>query len=290
MEFDLVREPSPIIILGAARSGTKFLRDVLAAATGVRAVPYDVNYIWRYGAEDEADDILDPAQLTEPRIEFIRRSLRRLAKAGPDDVLVEKSVSNTMRVPFVERVFPGARYVHLLRDGREVAESAMRQWQARPDRSAHWTKLKDMPLATSGYAFWFGKNLLKGLLAGRRGGGVWGPRFHEIERFARCQGLAATCAMQWLESVTRARRDLEALPDKERRVFEIRYSDLIVSEAPLRRLSADLGIGDGEAIVARYRDMVRPPEPARWRSLPEADVEAFNRIMAPTLASLGYNA
>ena len=42
---------SPIIIIGAARSGTKIMRSVISADENVRAVSYDVNYVWRFGNE-----------------------------------------------------------------------------------------------------------------------------------------------------------------------------------------------------------------------------------------------
>ena len=51
-----------VIIIGAARSGTKYLRDVLATAPNAARVPYDINYIWRYGSESHPDDAL-PASL-----------------------------------------------------------------------------------------------------------------------------------------------------------------------------------------------------------------------------------
>ena len=45
-----------VIIIGAARSGTKYLRDVLATAPNAARVPYDINYIWRYGSEIREGD------------------------------------------------------------------------------------------------------------------------------------------------------------------------------------------------------------------------------------------
>ena len=216
-------EPSPIILVAAARSGTKFLRDILASGHGTAAVPYDVNYIWRYGAEKAADDALDPAALTNKRRRFIQTSLRSLAKARKDDILIEKTVASTLRVPFVDAVFPDARYVHLIRDGREVTESAMRQWQAPPNWPALLQKVRDIPIQNLGYVGWFGLNFVKGLFSGRKGGKVWGPRFPGIDAMAERGPLAKVCAQQWLESYTRASLDLSNLSNAYSRVFTIRY-------------------------------------------------------------------
>ena len=47
----MTQQLEPIVLIGAARSGTKILRDALATALGVPQVPYDVGYVWRYGNE-----------------------------------------------------------------------------------------------------------------------------------------------------------------------------------------------------------------------------------------------
>ena len=71
-----------IVIIGAARSGTKILRDVLAQASGAGSVPYDIGFVWRYGNERVPHDVLDPATVT-PRISrFVRRYVERYARSG----------------------------------------------------------------------------------------------------------------------------------------------------------------------------------------------------------------
>lgn len=282
-------DPSPIILIGAARSGTKFLRDVLASGAGTAALPYDVNYVWRYGAESATDDVLDPEGLTDRRKQFIRKTLRSLAKAGPNDILIEKTVASSLRVPFVEAVFPDARYVHLIRDGREVAESAMRQWASPPDWRALSRKAREIPLQNLGYVAWFGWNFLKGLLfTGRQGGKVWGPRFPGIDAMAESGPLSRVCAQQWLESYTRASADLDRVSDAGSRVFTIRYEDLIRDEAALSKLVDDLHLPDRDTILKSFHAKLRPNEPAMWRNLPENDLAHFDHILAPSLKKLGY--
>lgn len=283
-------DPRPIILIGAARSGTKFLRDILASGAGTAAVPYDVNYVWRYGAEKAEDDVLDPRALTQERKAFIRKTLRSLAKGDPDGVLIEKTVASTLRVPFVDAVFPEARYVHLIRDGRDVAESAMRQWRAPPEWPALFGKVREIPLANLSYVAWFGTNFVAGLLAGRKGGKVWGPRFPGIDELAKMARLSEVCARQWLESVNRARQDLARLPGAEERVFSIRYEDLIRDETALAELLDRLALQDSESILSTLSSKLRPSESGRWRTLPEADLQVFNRLLTSTLRELGYKA
>lgn len=281
-------EPPPVILIGAARSGTKFLRDVLAAPRGTAVVPYDVNYVWRYGTEYTKDDLLDPAELTEKRRTFIRRSLRSLAKAQPGDVLIEKTVASTLRVPFVDAVFPEARYVHLIRDGRDVAESAMRQWRRPPDWSSLFQKARQIPIANLGYIGWFAANFARGIFSGRQGGQVWGPRFPGIDALAATAPLAEVCAYQWLESVTRARNALAQLPAASERVFTIKYEELVSTEVSLEQLVADLGLSDCPGILDSFRRALSPSEPKLWHALPRNDLAIFQRVMGPALVDLGY--
>ncbi|MCP5396155.1 MAG: sulfotransferase [Sphingomonadaceae bacterium] len=281
-------EPSPIILIGAARSGTKFLRDILASGDGTAAVPYDVNYIWRYGAERAVDDVLAPSTLTNKRKKFIRKSLRSLAKASKDDILIEKTVASTMRVPFVDAVFPDARYVHLIRDGREVTESAMRQWQAPPNWSALLQKVRELPIQSIGYVGWFGWNFVSGLFSGRQGGKVWGPRFPGIDAMAEHGPLAQVCAQQWLESYNRANTDLCNIPKADSRVFIIRYEDLIRDDIALSNLVEQLGLPDKENILVNFHKKLRPNQPEIWRNLPPSDLATIDQILSPKLRELGY--
>ncbi len=283
-------EAAPIIIIGAARSGTKFLRDVLSASKHVSAVPYDVNYVWRYGAAQAPDDCLDPRDLTESRRRFIRKTLQSLAQPSDRKNLffVEKSVSNTLRIPFVAAVFPEARFIHLVRDGREVAESAMRQWQAPPDWRALLVKLNGIPLANLGYVLWFAGNFAKGILSGRGGGKVWGPRFPGIEDIASDDGLVAVCATQWVESVSAAQEELFKLPDSENRVYEIRYEDLVADENALHQLCVWLGLPDTNGVLQAFRERLKKVPVGRWRQLPQSDQQKLIEIVGPTLQLNGY--
>lgn len=278
--------PNPVIIIGAARSGTKFLRDLLAAADDVKAVPYDVNYVWRYGVINSPDDRLDPHNISDKQITFVRQTLPKLAKVKPGDTLIEKTVSNTLRVPYVDMVFPQARYVHLIRDGRDVTESAMRLWQAPPDWKALLTKLRSMPLSNIGYVYWFAKNFFTGLGAGRKGGNIWGPRFPDINNIAEKNPLIKTCSLQWKHSVQTSTQDLNCIPDE--RVFEIRYEDLIANETALRHLIERLGLADEEKIMAAWAKKLRPSKPALWKKLSQKDQDIMLHILAPTLVTKGY--
>ena len=95
-----------VFLIGAARSGTKILRDVLAAAAGVGKVPYDVNFVWTHG-HSLPHDVLPPEVISERQRRFVTGYLDRYAD-GPSPVVIEKTVGNSLRVPYLHAMFPDA--------------------------------------------------------------------------------------------------------------------------------------------------------------------------------------
>lgn len=278
---------TPIIIVGAARSGTKFLRDLLASADGVKAVPYDVNYVWRYGVPWDADDRLDPARISVEQADFIRKMLPRLAKLRDGEILIEKTVATTLRVAYAHAVYPHARFVHLTRDGRDVVESSMRQWEAAPDWRALFTKLRGIPFKNIDYALWFAGNMISGLASGRKGGRIWGPRYPGINQDALTKSIVELCSLQWKHSVRIASHELSLLPEEQ--VFNIRYESLVSSPDALAKLISGLGLPDRDSILAAYAKSVKPGRKERWKELPEEEQTRMIDIIKPTLNELGYS-
>ena len=115
----------PVIIIGAGRSGTNMLRDLLTSAPGVETWPCDeINYIWRHGNLTEPSDEFSPLMATENVNSFIRNKFDKLFRLKDCSYIVEKTCANSLRVGFVSKVFPDAKFIHLIRDGRDVVASA----------------------------------------------------------------------------------------------------------------------------------------------------------------------
>jgi len=70
---------SPVIIIGAARSGTNMLRDVLCSIPGLTTWPCDeIPYIWRHGNRDHPDDEFSP-DMARPDVQrYILNQFRRI--------------------------------------------------------------------------------------------------------------------------------------------------------------------------------------------------------------------
>jgi hypothetical protein len=282
----------PIIVLGAARSGTKFLRDTLAAAGDLAAVPYDVNYIWRSCNEKAPDDALTPERCTPRAARLIRDRLRRLAglrKGEERRRFIEKTVSNTLRLEFVARVFPDADFVHLIRDGRDVVESSVRQWMAPTDWSSVIAKARRFPLRNYQYALWYAANRLR-VGVGRRGQRpIWGVRYPGIAADLAAHGVPVVCARQWIHSVRSVLESRARLPGL--RFWEVRYEDLVRDEASVLDLGRALGLQDLDSVAAYYRRRVSRDGARGWDfNLTASEREAVLGELSPWLRRLGYDA
>lgn len=281
-----------VVIIGAGRSGTKFLRSLFAASKQVCVVPYDVNYIWREGNEGLNHDQLSPSSLTPDLVRNIQAQLKRQAGVPANDndrILVEKSVPNSLRVPFVDAVFPNALYIHLIRDGREVVESAYRNWKQGPDPGYLLRKLRTFPLRNWRYGLWYGRNLLKRSI--RRSGGVssstWGPRYAGIDEDIASLPLLQVVARQWVRCVRHSCAALETIPSTRR--MELRYEDLVASDAPITAATRFIGITDVEVVREEYKRAVQPPAESGWISkFSQSQRELVLSEIGDTLNKLGY--
>ena len=202
-----------IFIIGCGRSGTTLLGELIGAHPAVRYLyePYDLwaaiepatDFLQLY-SRGEHHCLLDTNSVTATA----RRRFRRLMSALSGSTLVEKNPINALRIGYLETVAPGARFVHIVRDGVEVARSiekvaaVTRRMAFRPPLNEWWGV---------GDAKW---------AALERDGRTAGYYPDEVYKLATD---AQRGAYEWLLSL----REVEAWrAGLESRFFEIRYKDL----------------------------------------------------------------
>lgn len=279
--------PPPVILLGAARSGTKLLRSILAEHPQLAVVPYDINYVWILGQHRLGHDELDPADLDPATADFIRSFLDRFREPA-DAAVVEKTVSNTLRVPFVDAVFPDARFLHLLRDGRDVAASAREQWLSRSSGGSLVTKLRTFPLRHAWrYGLDYLGNYVRSFLPGRRPLKSWGPRYRSLDRDLASLTVLEVCARQWCRCVEGSLDGLAGVDPG--RVHTVRYDELVRSPG---RVVPDilrfLGLEPDAAVDEFCRTRVSSDNLGKWRRQLDAEErQAVEGIIAPVMARAG---
>lgn len=136
----------PVVVLGVSRSGTTLLKQMLDRHPEL-AIPtesYFLPQLWdRHGERpDRAAFLADLARLPRLRdwgitaadvderlpqdpgfAEAIQAVYRAYADARGKPRFGDKTPSYMQRLDVLERAFPGARYLHLVRDGRDAALS-----------------------------------------------------------------------------------------------------------------------------------------------------------------------
>jgi hypothetical protein len=199
------------------------MRDLISRHSAVDKVPYDINYIWRLGNENLPHDELPPPLLTKQIRRQIVRYFGGYCLGAP--FLIEKTVSNCLRIPYVNAVFPNAKFIHLVRNGLDVVESAYRQWTAPPNWRYIRKKAMTFPLMQApGYALSYAMDILQRVLTkSNKGISAWGPRYRGIEEDIASKELLEVCAIQWARCVKKAMQDLDNLSDYK--VLTVRYED-----------------------------------------------------------------
>ena len=77
----------PIIIIGAARSGTNMLRDVLTSLDDFATWPCDeINYIWRYGNKKREDDEFDITNVNFKSKKYIRKQFKKIKRWSSSNI------------------------------------------------------------------------------------------------------------------------------------------------------------------------------------------------------------
>lgn len=110
-------------IIGCARSGTSILGELIAAHPEVRYI-FEAHEIWEQAGPGENDSHRLTAEHATPEV---RKRIRAWfqAQQGTASLIVEKCPRNVLRVPFLREVFPEAKILHIVRDGRDVACSLL---------------------------------------------------------------------------------------------------------------------------------------------------------------------
>jgi hypothetical protein len=160
-------------------------------------------------------------------------------------------------VPVVDVLFPGARFIHLIRDGRDVAFSD----HVAPS-APFWRKIY---FNTDRITHWRGRRL-------------------DRRAYRRCSHLFN--ARHWVNSVTVGRRYGALLGE---RYLEVRYEELCLEfERTAARVLAFIGMEAAFPAVAAMKPRVRGGAIGKYRRQPWLRRRTVAGVVTPLLRELGY--
>lgn len=124
---------SPVFLVGCGRSGTTILGECLARHEDIEYLhePRELwrmcvpeTDVWSRSANQRGGRVrLGPEHASDQQAELCRRVFGYYLGRSQRRLLLEKLPINCFRLGMLHRIFPQARYLYLVRDGREVARS-----------------------------------------------------------------------------------------------------------------------------------------------------------------------
>lgn len=279
-----------VVIIGAPRSGTNMLRDMLVELPGVGTWPCDeINYIWRHENLRYPSDAFTP-EIATPKVQaYIRGQFDKLANVRNLDTVIEKTCANSLRVGFVDKILPEAKYVFIVRDGMDAVGSALQRWTASLDipyilQKAKYVPLTDLPY----YAFRYLFHRMYRLLSRENRLALWGPAMDNIDDLLERYTLIEVCALQWQACVDQAEHDFTRISPEN--IIKIKYEKFVSDPvAEFARLAEFLNKDVPDTVNDYLRKNVRPNSVGKGRkALGEAGVEKLRPLIESTLERYDY--
>jgi hypothetical protein len=261
----------PTFIVAAPRSGSTLLFETLAASTQVATLGGEAHWLIEEhaGLRPDAPGVDSnrllarnctpaiAARITARLLEQARRTDGTPVEADAALGLVEKTPKNALRIPFLDALFPDARFIFLWRDPRENLASIIEAW-----KSGRWKTYNGM----DGFD------------------APWSLLLPPGWRALRGKPLEEIAAFQWDSANRYVLDDLAALDPA--RWTSMSYAELLADAAGVAaQLCHFLDMPLDNALRARVtaplplsRQTHTPPAPDKWR----ANATLIERVL-PTL-------
>lgn len=128
-----MKQEDLLFILGAPRSGTHLTADLINKNTSNIFYIGEVNEVWKQYIPFQRTDWIPKKYATKTvrkkLLNKFEKLYRKNNKGSLNGLLMEKTPANTIRFPFLAKLFPKSTYVHIIRDGRDVALSYRKKAQ-----------------------------------------------------------------------------------------------------------------------------------------------------------------
>lgn len=279
-----------VIIVGAPRSGTNMLRDVLTSFDGIATWPCDeINYIWRHGNVRYPSDEI-PAERATPTVQnYIRQRFNDIRERYNADIVVEKTCANTLRVPFVDAVVPNAKYIFIYRDGIDATGSAKERWTAQLDIPYILEKARFVPKADLPYygVRYFWARVYR-LISREKRLAFWGPALDNMQSILQKHTLNEVCALQWQRCVDSAEKSFSGMPADK--IIRVRYEDFVRQPVQdMARILEFMGKEVEPEKIAKAVEGVSPHSLGKGRkALGEQEAANLEALVGETLKRYDY--
>ncbi|MBL8496339.1 sulfotransferase [Nitrosomonas sp. JL21] len=186
--------------------------------------------------------------------ECIQNKFECIRQSAHGEVLLSKRTANNRRIPLLKEIFPSAKYIHLIRDGRAVAYSAL--------QVAWWN---------DHLLYWAGKT----------------PR-QMVENGFNPLELAA---QNWVEEMKSIQNGIELL--QESHLLEVRYDELLqYPHEKIQCIFDFMGVtSQKDTVFWNFLETLQlAPKQEKWiSSWTESELNLVHHLQQETLCHWGFN-
>jgi Sulfotransferase family len=264
----------PIFLIGCPRSGTSALLQVFLRSPELATVQLEGHILWdEFHPKKRRDsDALAAEDASDRERKYVNLAVRLFARRR----FVDKTPENTLRIGYLDALFPDATFVFLRRRGADNVNSLIEGWRARPRFVTH-----RLPTPLEGIAPLDGRLWSFALL----------PEWRSLSRAS----LEEICAQQYVvcnEWVLDAQASMDAS-----RWRDLKYEDFVAAPVDnVRELFASLNVPWSGAVEQYAGELdrrpsataVTPPRPDKWREQNPDAIERILPLVSETERRLGY--
>lgn len=291
-------------IIGSPRSGTTILGNILNEHPGI-AEWYEPYYLWEKFFNTDQDDIWDINALNDKVRKKIQKEFCIYGNKCGKPMVMDKSPTHSFNAEIISNIFPRAKWIHIVRDGRDVTLSIRREWEKRSDlvqKKSYYGLFKLASSMLNRQPFYRYKTMAvffeirnhsiynfigdfnKARWKGRAG---WGPRFDNWENHLNSHSNLEFYATQWVKSVEGVKKSWGKLPQENR--IEIRYENLLMKPIPtLTEIINFLGFDVNETFFDTIPKL-KEKNFLKWKhQFSREQLKMIHPIVTPLLVELGY--
>jgi hypothetical protein len=244
----------PVFIVGCPRSGTSLAVELFARHPDV-ANWSEAGRLWdpEHYSDAEADHCWGEERVTERVARRLHGWCEWYRASRGRSRFVNKHPRNSVRIDFLDRIFPDARFIHVIRDGRAVVNSILTEIRRSPRR-------QKIPF----------------------GGFCKPPDWRRLLR----EDLVEQTALQWGEIVRYVRARRERL---SQRYLEVSYEALCADpRATYKACFAFAGLPVDEAILRGLPEQLDARNQKFRETLSAPEIASIERVEGILLRELGY--
>lgn len=278
----------PIFILAPPRSGSTMLFEALCKFKQLRHVDYESDFIWWkcFPYEDMIHpcDYINGELVNRENIELLRNSTYNalLTKYAGENYswqkepirYLDKTIANCFHLNFLEKAFPTAQYIFLVRDPRENISSMLEGWP---------------------YVDRFGKAQLTPIVKSINGATVshWTYPAPPFWQDVVTRPLPEICAWSWQQHIEHV---VEFFKHRNKKPILIRYENLLKEPLTIftdlsKRLKLNMTLTEKDYVTnpALSSTTVSKPEADKWKRKYYKEIMSILPMIEDTASKIDYD-